>query len=106
MSVWSAVAIIVVVGVMTYGMRAIAIVGLAGREIPVSVRRMLKSVGPAVLAALAINLAAGGEGTGPSLSWPEALALVAAAASAWWTRNVIVSLVAGMSVLWIASALI
>ncbi len=106
MSVWSALAITLVVGAITYGMRAIAIVGLADREIPLPLQRMLKSVGPAVLAALALNLAAGGEGTGPSISWPEALSLVAAATSAWWTRNVIVSLVAGMSVLWIASALL
>ena len=106
MSVWSALAITLVVGAITYGMRAIAIVGLADREIPLPVQRMLKSVGPAVLAALALNLAAGGEATGPSISWPEALSLVAAATSAWWTRNVIVSLVAGMSVLWIASALL
>ena len=106
MSVWSALAITAVVGAITYGMRAIAIVGLADREIPVPLQRMLRSVGPAVLAALALNLAAGGEGAGPSVSWPEALSLVAAATAAWWTRHMIVSLVAGMSVLWIASALI
>ncbi|MAT06114.1 MAG: hypothetical protein CL424_13830 [Acidimicrobiaceae bacterium] len=106
MSAWSALSIVVVVGAMTYGMRAIAIVGLADREIPLPVQRMLRSVGPAVLAALALNLAAGGDGAGPSISLPEALSLVAAAASAWWSRNVIVSLVAGMTVLWVASALL
>lgn len=106
MNAWSALAVTAVVGVMTYGMRAVAIVGLAGRTIPLPLQRMLKSVGPAVLAALALNLAAGGEGSGPAISWPETLSLLVAGGTAWWTRNVIASLAAGMSVLWVASALL
>ncbi len=106
MSVWSALAITVVVGLMTYGMRAIAIVGLAGREIPTPIQRALRSVGPAVLAALAFNLAASGDGGGPSVSLPEGLALLAAAATAWWTRNVITTLAVSMVVLWVATAVL
>ncbi|MCB0967349.1 MAG: AzlD domain-containing protein [Ilumatobacter sp.] len=105
MSVWSALALTLVVGAITYGMRAIAIVGLAGREIPQPIQRALRNVGPAVLAALALNLAAGGEGS-VGLTWPEGLALVAAGITAWFSRNVIATLVAGMSVLWIAEALL
>ena len=59
MSVWSAVLIVAMVGLMTYGMRAVAIVALAKRAIPPWAERALRSVGPAVLAALTINLAAG-----------------------------------------------
>lgn len=104
MSAWSAAAIVAVVGAMTYSMRAVVIVALANRTIPPAVERALRNVGPAVLAALAINLAAGGEG-GPSLSWAEVAALVAAGLVARWRRNLIWSLVAGMAVLWLLSAL-
>lgn len=106
MSAWSAIVIVLVVGVMTYSMRAIAIVGLAGREIPTPIQRALRSVGPAVLAALALNLAASGDGGGPAVSLPEGLALVTAAATAWWSRNVLATLAAGMIVLWVASAVL
>ena len=104
MSTWSAIVIVLVVGVMTYVMRAGVIVALAGRTIPVPVERALRYVGPAVLAALAINLAAGGEG-GPSLAVAEASALLAAAVVAVWRRNLIWTLSAGMTTLWIVTAL-
>lgn len=102
MSTWSAILIVAIVGLMTYSMRAVAIVALAHRTIPPAVERALRSVGPAVLAALAVNLAAGGEG-GPSLTWAEALALVVAGVVAWKVRNLIATLGAGMVVLWLAT---
>ena len=105
MSTWSAIVIVLVVGVMTYVMRAGVIVALAGRTIPVPIERALRYVGPAVLAALAINLAAGGEG-GPSLAVAEAAALLAAAVVAVWRRNLIWTLLTGMTTLWVLSALI
>lgn len=104
MSAWSAMGIVVVVAAMTYSMRAIAIVALAGREIPANVERVLRNVGPAVLAALAINLAAGGDG-GPNLEWAEAAALVIAGVVAWWRKSVLWSLGAGMTALWVLVAL-
>jgi branched-subunit amino acid transport protein len=104
MSAWSALAIVLMVGTMTYVMRAGVIVALAGRAVPVPVERALRNVGPAVLAALAINLAAGGEG-GPSLDLAQAAALVAAGGIAWWRRNLIWTLIAGMSTLWVLTAL-
>ena len=105
MSVWSAVLIVAMVGLMTYAMRAVAIVALANRAIPPWAERALRSVGPAVLAALTFNLAAGGEG-GPSMELPEALALLVAGGVALWKRNLLISLSAGMIILWIASALL
>ncbi len=105
MSAWPSILIVAMVGVMTYSMRAVVIVAMADRTIPPSVERALRSVGPAVLAALAINLAAGGEG-GPNLEVAEALALLVAGGVAWWRRNLIVTLLAGMATLWLFSALL
>ncbi len=105
MSTWSAVAIVAVVGLMTYSMRAVAIVSLADREVPAWAERALRSVGPAVLAALTVNLAAGGEG-GPSMEIAEVLALVAAGGAALWRKNLLVSLAAGMITLWVVSAFV
>lgn len=102
MSVWESLGIVLIVGGITYAMRASVIVALAGRTIPVPLLRALGNVGPAVLAALAINLAAGGEG-GPSLDLEVAAALAAAGVVAWWRRSVIWSLSAGMVVLWIVA---
>lgn len=105
MSIWSSILIVLGVGVMTYSMRAVVIVALANRPIPVALGRALRNVGPAVLAALAINLAAGGEG-GPSLEVAEGVALVVAGLVAWRWRNLVVTLSAGMSVLWVLSAVL
>jgi branched-subunit amino acid transport protein len=104
-SVWSALFVVLLVGAMTYAMRSVVIVALAGRTIPVPVERALRQVGPAVLMALAVNLAAGGEG-GPSLDGAEALALLAAGALAWWQRNLLAALAAGMATLWIVTAIV
>lgn len=105
MSLWSGLLIVGAVGFMTYAMRAVVIVAMAKRPIPPAVEVALRSVGPAVLAALAINLAAGGEG-GPSLEVAEGAALVVAGAVAWWRKNLIACLVAGMATLWVVSALL
>jgi branched-subunit amino acid transport protein len=103
-SAWSAVLIVAIVAVMTYVMRAGVILAVAGRQIPVPVERALRFVGPAVLAALAINLAAGGD-DGPGLEVAEAAALLVAGGVAVWRRNLIWTLLAGMTTLWILTAL-
>jgi branched-subunit amino acid transport protein len=105
MSAWSSIVIVLVVAVMTYAMRAGVIVAFADRPIPVPVERALRYVGPSVLAALAINLAAGGEG-GPSLDVAEAAALIVAGGVAIWRRNLIWTLLAGMTTLWMLSAVL
>ncbi len=105
MSVSSALLIVAVVAVVTYSMRAVVIVALANREIPAVVELALRNVGPAVLAALAVSLAVGGDG-GPSLSFPEGAALVVSGAVAYWRRNLIACLVAGMATLWLLNWLV
>ena len=104
MSTWSALVIVLTVAVMTYVMRAGVIVALADRTIPVPIERALRYVGPSVLAALTINLAAGGEG-GPSLELAEAAALIVAGGVAVWRRNLIFTLLAGMTTLWVLTAI-
>ena len=105
MSVWSSLVIVLAVAVMTYVMRAGVIVALADRSIPVPVERALRYVGPSVLAALAINLAAGGV-DGPNLEIAEAAGLIVAGAVAVWRRNLIWALLAGMTTLWVLSAIV
>ena len=105
MSVWSATLIVAMVGLMTYSMRAVVIVALANRTIPGWLARSLRSIGPAVLAALTFNLAAGGEG-GPGMELAEALALVAAGGMALWKKNLLATLGIGMVTLWVVSAVI
>lgn len=105
MSTSAALVAVVVVAAVTYTMRAVVIVALAGRTVPTTVERALRNVGPAVLAALAINLAAGGEG-GPSLDAAEAAALVVAGLVAWRRRNLLLALATGMVTLWIVAAIV
>lgn len=105
MNLGEAMLIVAVVGLMTYSMRAVAIVALANRSIPPWAEVALRSVGPAVLAALAINLAVGGEGD-PGIDVAQGLALVVTAAVAWWRRNLLLTLVAAMVTLWVATWLL
>ncbi len=105
MSPWAAIAIVAMLGLMTYSMRAVAIVALANRTIPPAVGRMLRYVGPSVLAALTFNLAAGGDG-GPNMEVAEVLALLVAGGTAWWKKNLILTLIAGMLTLWLVSAIV
>lgn len=88
----------------TYVARGGLILLLADRSLPASVERALQNVGPAVLAALTINLAVGSEGLG-GVEFAEVSALVVAASVAVWRRNLIWTFVAGMATLWILGAI-
>jgi branched-subunit amino acid transport protein len=99
-----ALAVVAVVAATTYAMRAGLIVLLADTTLPPAVERALRYVGPAVLAALAINLATGGAG-GPQIEVAEACALIVAAGLAWWRRPLVVVVVAAMATLWILTPL-
>jgi branched-subunit amino acid transport protein len=101
----SALALVVAVALGTYLMRAGLIVLLSERTLPPRVVSALRHVGPAVLSALVVSLAAGGSGASAGITGPEVVALGVAALVAWWRRNLIASLIAGMAVLWIGNAL-
>ena len=99
-----ALLVLAVAALGTYGARSGLILLLADRSLPLSVEQALQYVGPAVLAALTINLAVGSNGVG-SVEFAEAVALIVAAVTAAWKRNLILTFTAGMSTLWILGAL-
>lgn len=100
MSTGAALTAVLIVAVSTYLMRASLIVLLAGVTIPAHVERALRYVGPATLAALAMNLAFGGEG-GLHVHWIELTSVAVAAAMTLWRRQLMLSMVTGMIVLWL-----
>jgi branched chain amino acid efflux pump len=100
----SALFVLFVAAAGTYAARGGLILLLADRSLPASVERSLQYVGPAVLAALTVNLAVGDDGVG-SVEFAEAAALLVAAGVAVWRRNLIWTFVAAMSTLWILGAL-
>lgn len=104
MSTAAALSAVVVVGLITYGSRAGLILFLADRPLPADVTRALRYVGPAVLSALTVNLLAGGQGV-DGVEVAEGAAIVVCVVVAWWRRNLIASLVAGMLTLWVALAI-
>lgn len=101
MSTFAALAAVVSVGLLTYSARAIPILFLADRPLPLPVERALRYVGPAVLSALVITLVAGGDGRS-GVDGAEWIALAVAVVVAATTRNLIVTLVVGMAALWVA----
>ena len=104
MGVWWSLGIVVVVGVGTYLLRAAPLLLLTDRELPMVVQRALRNVGPAVLAALVVvSVASGGEGVEIELA--EIVALSAGGLVAWWRKNLIWSLLAGMGALWVFIAM-
>ena len=104
MSTFASIAAVLTVGLITYASRAGLIVFLADRAVPPDVTRALRYVGPAVLSALTVNLIAGGAGVS-GIEVAEVAAITACALVAWWRRDLIVSLAAGMLTLWIVLAL-
>lgn len=67
-------------------------------ELPAPVRDMLRLIPPAVFAALVVPTLLRSSGSFDPLA-PEAFAGVVAAAVAWFTRNVIATVVVGMATL-------
>lgn len=104
MSTAAAISAVVAVSLITYASRAGLIVFLADRPVPADVTRALRYVGPAVLSALTVNLIAGGEGI-DGVEFAEVAAITVGVAVAWWRRNLIASLLAGMTTLWIVLAI-
>ncbi len=104
MTTSGALLVLFVAAAGTYIARGGLIVLLADRSLPSSIERSLQFVGPAVLAALTINLAVGTDGV-KSMEFAEVAGLCIAAAVAMWKRNLIATFLAGMSALWILGAL-
>lgn len=100
-TVWT---LMVIIGAGTFALR-ISMIALLGRipGTPPAVERILRFVRPAVLAALiapAVVLLDGEPALVAPLN-PRLVAAVIATFVAWKTRNVLLTIAGGMSVLWI-----
>ncbi len=97
---------IVLIGVLTYLMR-VAFIGPSRLSLPPSVERALRFVPPAALAALIVPDLVGHNGALVlTLANPRLIAGVVALVVAWRTRNVAATLIIGMAVFWLLSALL
>ena len=94
---------IVAIGAITYGIR-LSFIHLFGRidGVPDRVRRPLRYVPPAVLAALVLpDLVVLRPSVAATLVDERLIAGLAAAAVAWRTENVFATIAVGMAVLWL-----
>ncbi len=105
MSITTSLFAVLVVGAITYGMRAGLILALADAELPTPLLRALRYVAPAVLAALTVSLIANPAAANRGISLAEIAGIVVAVPMAWKTKNLIATLGAGMAVFWVVLAL-
>jgi branched-subunit amino acid transport protein len=97
---------IVLIGVLTYLMR-VAFIGPSRLSLPPAVERALRFVPPAALAALIVPDLVGHNGALIlTLANPRLIAGVVALVIAWRTRSVGLTLIIGMAVFWLLSALL
>ena len=94
--------IILCMGIVTYSIRLLPIVLLGRIEMPPIVLRALRFVPPAVLSAIFFpELLRPAGSLDISLGNARLIAGLVAAVIAWRTRNVLVTIAAGMIVLWV-----
>lgn len=100
--VWSA---IVLAGIGTYAMRA-SFLAFAHRlvDVPPGIQRLLRQIPPAALASIVLPALLRPEGSF-DVAQSRLLAGVVAAAVAWRTRNVALTLVVGMGIVMLVDAL-
>ena len=104
MSVSTALFAVLVVGVVTYVMRAGLILALADAALPAELIRALRYVAPAVLAALVVSLISNPELANRGVSLAEVIGVVVAVPVAWKTKNLIATLACGMTAFWVVLA--
>jgi branched-subunit amino acid transport protein len=104
MTIW---VVMVLGGLATFAIRATFILLVGQREIPDLLRRALRYIPPAVLTAIILPelLLPAGE-LNLSLANPNLLAGMAAALVAWRTRSVLLTILVGMAVFWIARVVV
>lgn len=97
---------VVIIGALTYLMRAVFIVP-SSLSLPPSVERALRFVPAAALTALVVPDLVGHNGALVlTLANPRLIAGIVALVVAWRTRRVAFTLIAGMAVFWALSALL
>ncbi len=104
MTLWM---VIILMGVVTYGLR-LSLIALMGRfEVPPLVSRGLRFVPPAVLSAIVLPELVQPAGTlNLSLGNLRLVAGVLAIVVAWRTRNVLLTVGAGMAGLWLLQVIV
>lgn len=107
---WTILLVLVVAGMGTYLLR-LSVIMLVGQvsELPPQVSSTLAFVPPAVLAALAVDTFIGMAFVAESgfLFDPgKAIAGGVGVVVAWWSRNVLATIAAGMIVLWLVQVLV
>jgi branched-subunit amino acid transport protein len=96
-----------VMGLITYGIRLSMILLLGRIELPANVQAALRLVPPAVLAAIIFPELLRPEGTlDISPGNPRLLAGLIAALVAWRTKNAVLTIAVGMAALWALQAMI
>ena len=99
--------VLILMGLVTYGLR-LSLIGLTGRwEVPPLVSRGLRFVPPAVLSAIiAPELVQPNGALNLSLGNLRLVAGVLAILVAWRTRNVLLTVGLGMAALWLLSSMV
>lgn len=97
--------VILAIGVVGYGLRAAALVVVAGRPLPERLQLPIAFVGPAAMAALLASLLFTDAGTVHAVPPVELVAVAAGAAATWRTGNVLHAFAVGLPVLWLATLL-
>jgi branched-subunit amino acid transport protein len=99
--------VMVAVGIATFAMRVSFLVLLERITFPTRLRQALQFVPVAALTALIVSeILLQQEQVAVGLDNPRLLAGVLAAGVAWYTRSVPLTLLVGMTVLWVAQALL
>jgi len=93
---------IVLMGVISYGLR-VSFIALSGRfDLPILVRRGLAYAPAAVLFALILPaVLVRNQALALSLANERIVASLLAAVVAWWTRNIVATIVVGMVTMWL-----
>lgn len=97
---------IILIGALTYLMR-VAFIGPSALSLPPTVERALRFVPPAALTALVVPDLVGHNGALVlTLANPRLIAGIVAVVVAWRTRRIALTLIVGMAVFWLLTALL
>lgn len=89
--------IVLIASRVTWLLRIAFITVHPAEQLPVPVQRAFDDVAPAVLAAIVVSHVVGAGGPG-EVPWPTLAAVAAASAVAWRSRNLAITIVAGVAV--------
>jgi len=96
-----------VAGAGTYLMRSIFILRVGKTTLPRLLEQGLKYVGPAVLSSLvAVSIAQGAGIMGVIAPRPETVGMVVCVLVAWWRKNVALTVVVGLAVVWLLQGVV